>query len=379
MNLLIVDDDPKQHERYKIAIGEFNAAQQTAIRFDIRENVDSGIKSLDLDYDGAVIDLRLSQSTPNAEGNRVIKEIRQRKRFPVVVLTGFPGDLDPDLKEELDSGPNFLFQMYKRDRQFSEVLAHLLTVHRSGIFQIMGPNGLIEKALNEVFWSHLSRTLEYWRSQPLEPVTKRTNRLLRFSLSHLSSKLDRDTDGALDDYYPDEMYIIPALTREWQTGDLIKANDRQCNFVVVTPACDLAQDKAKGIHLVEIESLREGVFATNLNLCKRQPEATPTGDEKVEFEKKQRSAREVLIRLACNSYGNRYHFLPPSRNFEGGLLNFQKVQSVKFTEFGKNFTKIGSISDKFIKDIVSRFASYYARQGQPNFECEKIISGLIAS
>src|SRR5947209_3525410 len=98
MKLLIVDDDPKQHERYKIAIDEFNKAQKASVQFDLRDNVEGGMQSLDMDYDGAVIDLRLSQSTESAEGNRVIREIKRRKRFPVVVLTGFPGDLDADLK-----------------------------------------------------------------------------------------------------------------------------------------------------------------------------------------------------------------------------------------------------------------------------------------
>lgn len=375
MRLLIVDDDAHQLERYRESIADFNEKNQSNIQPEYRDNLEDGLQSLAQEYDGAIVDLKLSGATESATGNVIIREIKKSKRFPICVLTGYPNDLDPDLQEELRT-PNLFFRLDKRDRPLVEILKHLTMIHESGVLDIVGPHGLIENALNTIFWTHLAKTLAFWSNQP-EANANRKNRLMRFILGHLLQKLESNEDGDLDDCYPDEMYIIPHLRDDWQTGDIVFRKQDGVGFLIVTPACDLAQGKAKSVQIVEIDSFEKGVIASNVNICRKQlPDGAADG-AKAEHLNKRNAALIELGRLVGNSYSNRYHFLPPCENFPGGLLNFQKIQSIVIADFSKAFTKHGTITTGFLKDIISRFSAYYARQGQPNFESEKIIERMI--
>jgi hypothetical protein len=53
------------------------------------------------------------------------------------------------------------------------------------------------------------------------------------------------------------------------------------------------------------------------------------------------------------------------------------VSAFKPSEFKNKFKKPKiQISVAFTKDIVSRFSSYYARQGQPNFDSIALVEDL---
>jgi len=76
-----------------------------------------------------------------------------------------------------------------------------------------------------------------------------------------------------------------------------------------------------------------------------------------------------LTQVTQNNYSNYYHFLPQTASFEGGVIDFRKIETYKPTEFYSKFqSPIVQICMAFIKDIVARFSSYYARQGQPDFD-----------
>ena len=381
MKLLIVDDDQTQTERYGDIIEKFNHTAAVKIHPEYRHTAADGITALNEDYDGAVIDLKLSTSGAGpAEGNFLIREVRTRKRFPVCIFTGFVDDLDSDLRELLDDDKNPLFWLVKRDRGFEDVLNRLMSVHRSGLVSVIGPNGTIESALNTIFWTHLAKPLSFWNSRDGQG-TDRQQRLLRFILMHLLQLMDVNENGSLDDCYPDEMYIIPTLRQALQTGNLVERQSDRVILLVLTPSCDLAQDKAKSIQLAEVEALSDGVMKSLVgsyrNLLSKPPFEDPSSAAARTHQVKLDKARQDLEKLVSNAYAGRYHFLPPAQGFKGGLVNFQKINSIPLKEFKEGFTSLGTITTAFLKDIVARFSSYYARQGQPNFEVGKLIESLL--
>jgi hypothetical protein len=200
-------------------------------------------------------------------------------------------------------------------------------------------------------------------------------------LALLLSKLEASDEGILDDAYPDEVYVIPSFRSDWQTGDIVKRNESENFFVIVTPSCDLAQGKAKRIQVVEVESFRTGIMVDKVNGYKKvskKLDAEADDEHKTAANKESQSkALAELRKLTGNSYSNRYHFLPKCQSFPGGLLNFQKVESIELREFSTNHQKQGTITSSFLKDIVARFAAYYARQGQPDFDSKLMIEDLL--
>jgi hypothetical protein len=65
------------------------------------------------------------------------------------------------------------------------------------------------------------------------------------------------------------------------------------------------------------------------------------------------------------------HWLPGTLEFKGGFLNFRKITTITVDEYNSSYEKLFiQIAPSFIKDIISRFSSFYARQGQPNIDIQ---------
>ena len=70
-----------------------------------------------------------------------------------------------------------------------------------------------------------------------------------------------------------------------------------------------------------------------------------------------------------NNHTDYYHWLPNVDFFDGGFLNFRKLKTLKKDDFENQFEEPSiQISPFFVKDIVARFSSFYAWQGQPDIE-----------
>jgi len=88
--------------------------------------------------------------------------------------------------------------------------------------------------------------------------------------------------------------------------------------------------------------------------------------------------RKKVIELLKNNYSNYYHWLPKTKGFRGGIINFRKATTFPKETFSKQFINYKiKISSHFVKDIVSRYSGYYARQGQPDFDFEKLSEKII--
>ena len=80
-----------------------------------------------------------------------------------------------------------------------------------------------------------------------------------------------------------------------------------------------------------------------------------------------------LNQLQHNGYSTYFHYLPETKVFSGGFINFRKIETFKLKDFRKTFEDpIAKISPSFVRDIVARFSSYYARQGQPDFDLDHL-------
>ena len=92
------------------------------------------------------------------------------------------------------------------------------------------------------------------------------------------------------------------------------------------------------------------------------------------IEEKRKRTKKQIEEIFKNKYSFYYHWLPETNSYEGGVLNFRKLNTLSKDEFRKQFEKPWiQISPFFVKDIVSRFSSYYARQGQPDIEIEDLV------
>lgn len=368
IKLLIIEDDQAQVNSFKTSIDLFNKENKD-FRFDhkIEMNFEKGMKAISKSYyDTAIIDLKLSPTSETAEGNKIIKKIMDDFRFPIIVRSAFPKVLDEEFEEKRSP----FLKIYERtDKSIEDILKDIVVLYNTGITRILGEGGLlkeIKKHLHKIFWNHISQSFEDIRDSHLD--TK--NVLMRYILTHLIEYLSFSGPGLPEKHYPGEMYIIPPMNEDLFTGVLLKDKNAGNQYIILMPACDMVVRKdgaikAEYITMVQIEE-------TEKNHLKQIRKKIATKSNEEEYIK----AIEKLNRLLTNSFSLNYHFLPPVPNFKGGFINFRKLKSLKPKEIKKQFKVIGKITTPFLKDIIARFSTYYARQGQPEFDMTQIRDAL---
>ena len=229
----------------------------------------------------------------------------------------------------------------KGQHGFDDVLHCLWEPYSIGLTRIMGGRGLLEERLNTVFLRNLLPTLDAWIRYGKKDAERTEKALLRYALGHLVAGLDGDETPS----YPEEVYLAPPLDDALTTGSIVmRKGDNTC-YVVMTPACDLVLRDGKpnvdSIILAEIVPEETVYAALNANAGRQR-------------------------KLKGNNDKHCYHWLPKSKVADGGYLDFRQLQTVPLAKLGCEFERFDTrIAPGFVKDIVSRFSAFYARQGQP--------------
>ena len=156
-------------------------------------------------------------------------------------------------------------------------------------------------------------------------------------------------DGDETSCYPEEFYLVHPLDKKLTTGSLLKRRKDESCYVIMTPACDLVP-RRNGKPKVDW-----------IILAMIVPEDTLFKALKANGGRKKT--------LKNNNDKNCYHWLPKSKVFDGGFLDFCQLQTVPYEGIYSEFDSLNArVAPSFIKDVVSRFSTYYARQGQPTIK-----------
>jgi CheY-like chemotaxis protein len=353
--LLIVEDNEQDLATCRDTVARYCDEKQREVELVECKSVDEAFKKLDNSFDGAIIDLRLDDQ--GDEGNQVVSRIVESHfRIPVAILTGTPDAADSDFAYI------GVFKKGDTGAGYADLLDLFWGIHNTGLTRIMGGRGIIEETLDKVFRENLLPQRDKWVEYGETDSSRTEKALLRHALNHLLQLLDDDGDRS----FPEEMYLHPPLSDEIRTGSIVRQKDGDW-YVVMNPACDLVirgngKYKTDRILLVEIEK-EEDVVSLAL-----------AGIQKADKKKNK------LQTVFGNNHTDYYHWLPKTNFFSGGFLNFRKLSTITKDEFGEKFygPEI-QISPSFIKDVVARFSSYYARQGQPDIECDGFIAHLTST
>ena len=379
MRLILIDDDDQEVCSCTGAVQDFNGANKCDIQLETCKTIQSALKALESSYfDGAIIDMRLGDS--GNEGNQALDVIRQHlKRIPVAIYTG-----NPDVADVTDIPSIGLFK--KADITYGQLIYKFWDIYKTGLTKIMGGKGQIEQSLSQIFIKHLLPKISpeptvseksNWVSYAEEDPDNTEKALLRYTLNHLIHELYKSSENC----YPDEMYIhLPNLELDQvkvDTGCILKNKDNNKFYIVLSPACDLAEREGGECNtdralLVEIQMLEDilsdDYFISNCHsgkkLKKRYLKSNPESPK--EYLLKQQD--NDLIKYQRNTKNLYYCWLPKTSCFNNGaVINFRRVSTYSQEELNESFNSpVIQVSSPFLKDIISRFSSYYARQGQPD-------------
>ena len=349
LRLLIVEDYEQDLEDFRETVAIYAVDKDRDIEVVECTNLDEAMGKLDPSFDGAIIDIELStQDDKVDEGNQLIRQIAESYfRIPIFVYTANPTRVDESI-EGIDV-------YIKGKSEYSDLLDRFWAVYDTGLTRIMGGRGKIEELLSRIFRKNLTPRRDNWIERSKNEGQSRTERaLLRYTLNHMLHLLDDDGESC----FPEEVYLSPPLLDGITTGSIVKDKSDNQQFAILSPACDLVIRGQNGkpntdyILLVEIESVDDALGGS-----------------------RSKNRVESLVK----NRRQYFHWLPPTDFFEGGVLNFRKLKTLTMPEFDDKFENPSiQISPFFVKDIVARFSSFYARQGQPDIDSGDIVARYAA-
>jgi hypothetical protein len=368
LKLLLVEDFDGDVQTVKSTINRYNREKNKKVELIEAKNKTEALQKLNNTFDGAIVDLKLSQKPD--EGNDVVDEITTKYRIPVAVMTGTP--------QHAQKGPQYLGVFTKGETGYDDLLDLFFLVYETGITKILGGRGVLEQAMNEVFWNNILPNLNDWKAYKAAGKDTETA-LLRFTINHIVEKIDNDSKI----YFPEEMYIVPPISKNLNTGSIVKTKENESLFIILSPSCDLALHNGKMktdrilVCLIEPTNQNSLIKETGKNSKIEILEADDDEKKKKKGEKIEK-AKRFLSQIATNNYSFYFHYLPETSLFKSGLINFRKIETYTNEDFNNKFEipPYAQISMPFVKDIVSRFSNYYARQGQPDFDFDNLVKTL---
>jgi hypothetical protein len=73
---------------------------------------------------------------------------------------------------------------------------------------------------------------------------------------------------------------------------------------------------------------------------------------------------------------HRYHVLPPTSFFTGGIVDFASLFTIPSEEAKTRFTHKGSLIEPFWRELVNRLGAWLGRQGTPEFDQESVLAEI---
>lgn len=343
-NFLLIEDSESDSQAFSDTIKRLNFAEKEKVMYnlEVAETYDKGIEMINSNYNGVIIDIKLDAGH---DGNDIISKILEKYRLPIVVFTGTP---DINIDKELP------ISVYIKGKDSHEkIINELCEISDTGIYNVLSGTGIIEEVMTHIFWKNLYPQMDVWKDKKGQGIDTEKI-LLRYTISHIQELIDND----LPSYVTEEMYIKPPISDVIKTGNIYQDHLKEDYLIVLSPPCDLAVHNGKiktdRILVCEIEP-QDNI---NMLLMKMGKNA----------EKKRDSIRNCLN----NNFTDYYHWLPSNSLFSGGYINFRKVITFESEDFRNRFgcAKL-KVQDYFVKSIMNRFSSYYARQGQPDFDLKQ--------
>lgn len=338
MNILLVDDDERrEYKNWKdcLNITKKNLKEEYNIELfysKTAEDADLLIKENDIDF--LILDLRLEKTSANPDGNDVLDSLlKYGIRIPTVVVTGNPDDIK---LEDL-----VIRRFTKAEYDVASILDFIISVYDTGISDILKRGGFLEKNLNRFYKELFIPNVDKWLERKDFNKKQVQRSLLKIALNNLNSLLDYEEDEA----YGEQFYLFFLTDKSLHTGSIYKNKKTGSHFLVVSPACDIFPRKQKD------GSMKRNVDRIHLLPIVENPEAMKS------------SNRDAFIK----NTKNRFHFLPAVDSFPGGFVDFADIVVCKEVILQQNYEICDlRVSDSFMKNISSRFAAYFSRQGQPD-------------
>ena len=364
IKVLFVEDNESAISQFTTNLLEFNRDNPNyKIVETIVNSYDQALEAIDKSYDAIILDLALDQNQNG--GNDIAKGLEDKNvRVPLLFVSGNHGNVRPN--------PLIINTRSRDDGDYEDDFKLVLNVYQTGLTNILGGRGEIEKKLSDIFLETILPELNIWKTHVINEDDKKNTEkaLLRLVVNHLHHLLEDEETPS----YPEEFYIYPIKDETLRTGTLLKCKQTENFFISLSPACDLAIRRNGNCNTDTLLIAEINNHNDIKDIALREFSQLPKNSDT------RKKVKNKLETLYGNNFTNYYHSLPKIKNFDGGFINFRRAKSIDLSEYSQNYENFKiQVSSPFIKDILARFSSYYARQGQPVINSKNSINSILDS
>ena len=161
------------------------------------------------------------------------------------------------------------------------------------------------------------------------------------------------------------MFYRPAPDEEVMTGDIFETFDDFKYGIVVTPKCDLLQNKTSDVLVCYGFPLKEEYFdKLPYTPHKIDPEITKLHNDKKPMEEivKQLKIRYIINPSLPGKFCIQWHFKPRD-GILGICFNFHDVQSIKKDNLLKHWTRLARLDSPYVEKMLEQYGNLISRIG----------------
>jgi CheY-like chemotaxis protein len=365
--VLYVDDDEEACLQVKDLLeGEVIADSGGSLHLETLSTFSQALQTLEeRRFDLVILDIRIQDSGDDA-GITILESVQQRRFIPVVFYTGLP-----HLVRDLE---NSLIRVVERSTGVPGIRSAIEQIFATKLPQVnRALISYMELVQRDYMWQFVAT---HW-----EEVNNTSDRMAlvyllarRLAMSLSGSAIHQlaqilgepvDTLVAQDKIHPMRYYITPPVDPVPLAGDLYlgQISSETGYWILLTPSCDLAWNKADQVLLARCLPL------TELDEFQRwQSRLTQPSN----------NTHKNLTALLLNNrekQADRFFFLPGALHLIDLVADFQQLVSLPCGSL-EELKRLASLDSPFAEALLSRFARYYGRLGTPDLDVDVIFARL---
>lgn len=362
-----IDDDGNEETR---AVAESSFERSLAL---LREgNVD--ILVLDVRDQG--MDSKGILGDENVDfGIDVFQEIRSQKFLPIIFYTALP-----HLVTSL-SNPPFVQIVSKGERSGIDDLGDSEDRLRVAVEQVFG-SGLphllrairrhVETSTREFMVDFIEKNWSYIDNSKADFAYLLARRLivsLEARAEAFAGELGYYTGlDSVKGVHATRYYIVPLTEDHYRMGDIIRGlqnidGDVDSLYIILTPSCDLVEDRVKADNVVLAECVPLQDFQEYNNWMEKDTRATKT------------KLLSLLRSRPDKGQEDRYHYLPAAWQTPDLIVDLQRIKHISYDGLEK-CTKVASLDSPFSEALANRFNRYIGRVGTPDLDFDSALDRM---
>ena len=317
------------------------------------------------------------QGAESDPGIGVFEEIRRHRFIPIIFYTAVPDEVESfgnppfvqvvakiaeDAVRELREAVTLAFQS-DFPRIYRLLEGHSAAVTRDFMIEFVENN-----------WDILSDN----RADMMHLLLRHLSVSIGRGALELTAQLGYGTGDGSDDTVHASRYYTALPSEDYATGDVLRGprslptnedrSESDCWYVIVTPSCDLVENRRKAEFVVLARCWPLESFKEYGMLLEAGSNASSQETDRL---------KSLLGSRPHGRQQDRYHYLPAAWSVPHLMVDNQLVVSVPYNDLVERYEKVASLDSPFAEELVHRFARYIGRLGTPDLNLEAIVARWI--